>query len=269
MRIVRAVLFGFVSAIAALVATYALVFRPRIRSWGVDPSEVELPLPGDDLVSDPSAVETRGLTIAAPVAKVWPYLVQMGFGRAGWYSYDAMTAKGRAGEGILPEFQSLEEGDVVPTHPSGGFVVKSVEFERSLVLYTDAETMRSQAAEAKAAQPAEEPIDNGMRFGASYPDFAASWTFVLKPTEDGQTRLVERLRARTPGGGPASAVLGEVMGTGIVLLTRKQMLGIKERVESAPVEPAPVEPVSPPPAGSHDPQIEIPGLADSEPMLVN
>jgi hypothetical protein len=68
---------------------------------------------------------------------------------------------------------------------------------------------------------------------SSFPEFAASWAFYLKSTDDGKTRLIERFRARTPGSGPATAVLGEVMGTGIILMTRKQMLGIKERAERA------------------------------------
>ena len=74
--------------------------------------------------------------------------------------------------------------------------------------------------------------------GASYPEFSASWAFFLQPTDDGGTRLIERFRAKTPGNGPANVVLGEIMGTGIVLMTRKQMLGIKERVERPETESA-------------------------------
>jgi hypothetical protein len=87
--------------------------------------------------------------------------------------------------------------------------------------------------------------------GTSFPEFSASWAFYLKPTDDGKTRLIERFRARTPGSGPATAVMGEVMGTGIMLLTRKQMLGIKERAERAIDEST----------GAHEPHIEIPSLS--------
>ena len=78
-----------------------------------------------------------------------------------------------------------------------------------------------------------------MRSG--FPDFAASWAFYLRPTDDGKTRLIERFRARTPGQGPATAVFGEIMGTGIVLMTRKQMLSIKERVEQGGAAPTEAE----------------------------
>ena len=66
------------------------------RTWGIDPREATKPLAGDDLVPVTSAVETRGITIDAPPEAVWPWLVQMGYGRAGWYSYDQLDMKGKS-----------------------------------------------------------------------------------------------------------------------------------------------------------------------------
>ncbi len=215
MRLIRAIGLALVSALVASGVVYFAFVRPRVRGWGLDPHEAELPLPGDELIDEPSHTETRGITIHAPVSKVWPWLVQMGFGRAGWYSYDMLDA-GASAKGVLEEFQDLKVGDIMPTHPTGGFLVKIVERERALVLYTDTDLLRSQASREESE---------------SYPELQASWAFYLQP-EDGGTRLIERFRAKTPGSGPATAVLGEIMGTGIVLMTRKQMLSIKERVEA-------------------------------------
>ena len=64
------------------------------RTWGYDPIEESKALPGDDLVPTPKGIITRGITIDAPPEAVWPWLVQMGYGRAGWYSYDRMDMKG-------------------------------------------------------------------------------------------------------------------------------------------------------------------------------
>ncbi|CAN5849551.1 hypothetical protein BH24CHL6_BH24CHL6_15430 [soil metagenome] len=222
--------------------------RPKVRAWGVDPSEADLAISGDELLPEASHSETRGVTIDAPPAEVWPWLVQMGYERAGWYSYDAMDNRGPSTNSIVPQFQSLAEGDIMPTHPGGGFVVKTIEPERALVLYTDTELVRSQAEKARLEGKDELPTAglkaSGAMMGASYPEFAASWAFFLQPMGEGRTRLIERFRARTPGSGPANAVLGEIMGTGIVLMTRKQMLGIKERVERAlPAQPTVEEPV--------------------------
>src|SRR3972149_5523249 len=109
MRLIRTILLALVSATIASAVVYFAFVRPRVRGWGLDPHEAELPLPGDEL-------------IAGPVAKIGPWLVQMGFGRAGWYSYDVLDAKGKTADGVLPEFQDLAAGDIMPTHPGGGFL---------------------------------------------------------------------------------------------------------------------------------------------------
>ena len=238
MRAIRAVVFFLIGAVLSVAVTYFMVVRPRIRNWGLEPGEGDLSLPGDDLVTEPSATETRGINIAAPPAKVWPWLVQMGFGRAGWYSYDVLDNRGPSVIEIKPELQDLKPGDIMPTHPGGGFLAKVVEPDHALVLYTDTELVRAQAEQAQAEGNTELPTAglkaSGALMTASFPEFSASWAFILEPTDDGGTRLIERFRARTPGNGAANVVLGEIMGTGIVLMTRKQMESIKERVEGAP-----------------------------------
>jgi proline iminopeptidase len=229
------------SAVLASAIVYFAVVRPRVRDWGFDPLEAELPMPGDDLISEPSATETRGITIDAPPAKVWPWLVQMGFERGGWYSYDALDTRHPPADRILPEFQSLKAGDTVPYGPGSGFRVEAVDPERELVLYVDADLARRQADQAIVEGILPADVSR-----ASFPEFSASWAFYLKPIDDDKTRLIERFRARTPGAGPVKAVMGEIMGTGLVLMGRKQMIGIKERVErfdqemtEATAEPSP------------------------------
>ena len=91
------------------------------RTWGIDPLEANKPLAGDELVPVPSAVETRAITIDAPPAAVWPWLVQMGYGRGGWYSYDQLDMRGTSATKILPEYQAIAVGDIVPTSPTTGF----------------------------------------------------------------------------------------------------------------------------------------------------
>ncbi len=237
MRAIQLILLAAVSAVVALVVSYVAVVRPRVKSWGFDPEEAELPFPGDDLIAEPSATETRGITIDASPSEVWPWLVQMGFGRGGWYSYGMLDNKGTSADSILPEYQSLTPGDIVHIDKISGFEVKAVEPGRALVLFTNTELARSQVEKAVTEDVGDDQAAasrmSAMMAGKSYPDVAASWSFLLQPTNDGKTRLIERFRAKTPDNGPANSVLGEVMGTGIVLLTRKQMIGIKERVERA------------------------------------
>ena len=77
-------------AIAGLggAVTGAILFARRVNRWGATAEELSRPLPGDDQVPDPLAASTRAVSVRAPASAVWPWLVQMGWRRAGWYSYD-------------------------------------------------------------------------------------------------------------------------------------------------------------------------------------
>jgi hypothetical protein len=220
------------AAASAAGAAGAMATREWWRTWGVAAADVAKPLPGDELVPDAEAVDTRGITIAAKPDEVWPWLVQMGFRRAGWYSYDTIDMNHPSVERIVPEWQSLAVGDVVPTHPSGGFVVKAMEPGRSLVLYNDTPTLAAQ--QAAAAERGVEAMPSNLRASGAFlenagPEFAASWAFVLEPVPEG-TRLIERFRARMSGG-PMPWLLKPIVGFGVFIMTRRQMLGIRTRAE--------------------------------------
>jgi hypothetical protein len=222
------------------------------NTWGVEPEEASKPLPGDAIVPDGETLLTRGITIDAPPDAVWPWLAQMGYGRGGWYSYDQLDMKGRSAEGIRPEFQSLAVGDMVPTHPNGGFEVKLVEPGRALVVYLDGALAERQAkAQAGSISMTETPgLAASGRFlrTASPPDYAVSWAFVLEPVGSDQTRLIERVRGRFGPATIGSRTMLPLMGFGVFVMTRKQMLGIRNRAErivrlEPPVGPAvPVDP---------------------------
>src|SRR5688500_9140544 len=137
---VVAVTFG-----GLLVAGWMRLRRDH-ATWGLVPADGARALPGDDLVPDADIVETRSLDIAAPPSAVWPWLVQMGYGRGGWYSYDQVGTRGPSAGTIVPELQELADGDLVPTHPGGGFVARVVDAPHALVLYLDATLVRDQLA---------------------------------------------------------------------------------------------------------------------------
>ena len=238
----RTLLFGAGAAIAAATTAYAVVVRPWWRAWGVDPADAAIEFPGDDLVPNATVVESRGVEIDAPPEAVWPWLIQMGYNRAGWYSYDVIDMKGASVDRILPELQHLAVGDLVPNSPDTAFVVRSLEPGRALVLYADEKTVEEQVAAARARKAAGEAVEetpaNLKAAGKMMPamaGFAASWAFVLRPLDEGRrTRLSERFRVRMPAPeGPAAAVLGGAFGFGVFAMTRKQMLGIRDRAEAA------------------------------------
>jgi hypothetical protein len=99
--------------------------------------EKHRPMPGDHLVQNPIAMLTDGITIKAPPEKVWPWIVQIGSGRAGWYSFDWIDNGGHASaKSILLERQHLAPGDIVPAIPGStdAFCVAVVEPPRDLIL---------------------------------------------------------------------------------------------------------------------------------------
>ena len=241
-RFLRYAVLG--AAVTAPVGIYALVLRPWKERWGADPGEAVRMLPGDELVPGPTAEETRGITIAAAPEDVWPWLVQMGFGRAGWYSYDQMDMKGRSADDIRPELQSLAVGDTVPTHPGGGFVVKALAPGHALTLFIDSMITQGWKVGATGAPGLEV---SGAALQATVPrEFAGSWTFVVEPTDDGRTRLIERTRFAFPGGPSAARIGLEAMGFGVFLMMRKQMLGIRDRAERLARSKLPAPYVPPP-----------------------
>ena len=116
---------SLVAWFALSAGAYALVFRPRMLRWGASDEEVRQPFPGAELVPGGQRGATMAVTIDAPPSRVWPWLVQMGYGRAGWYSYDQIDMDGESADSILDEHQDLAEGDRMPTHPGGGFEVRA------------------------------------------------------------------------------------------------------------------------------------------------
>jgi hypothetical protein len=228
------------AGVAGFAAGLYMQARAEQRTWAVVPADQGRELPGDDLIPVADLIETRTLRVEAPPEAVWPWLVQMGYGRGGWYSYDRLDTDQPSAETILEEHQELVEGDLVPTHPDGGFVVRAVEPGKTLVLYLDSEQLRAQAEAAAEAQATSgglaEDVPAGMQAAGAVsemamPDFRGSWTFVLEPAPGGATRLIERMRLWSGSGGPAEQLGLPLFGLGAFLMTRKHMLGVRERAE--------------------------------------
>jgi hypothetical protein len=129
------------AAVAAEVVAY-LAWRPSMLRWGTERDEAIEPLPGDDLVPHPRVQSTRAVTIDAPPERVWPWIVQTGIGRAGFYTHDwverllfhARYIEGKhSARSIHPELQSLKVGDLVPYGGGAYAAVHELEPNRHLV----------------------------------------------------------------------------------------------------------------------------------------
>jgi hypothetical protein len=187
----------------ATLAGYALVVRPWHLRWGATAAEVGRPLPGDELVPHPNLVATRAITIVAPPRAIWPWLVQMGYGRAGWYSYDWIDNNNVHVDTIIPSLQQLKVGDTMLTAPNGGFRVEALEPERTLAL-----------------------LIRGADVGAR---LDISSVIVLEPLDAERTRLILRLRGAFRGLRERLWLL--LFEPGDFVMMRKMLLGIKRRAE--------------------------------------
>jgi hypothetical protein len=259
---VRIVIAGTVIGTAAGIGVGRVV--RWWRTWGSDPKEAARSLPGDELVPTPTAIDTRGITIEAPPEAVWPWLVQMGFDRAGWYSYDQLDMRGKSLETIVPKLQDLAVGDLMPMSPGAGFEVKILDPGRALVLYADTALIERQTVKTAHDQT---DVPAGLAASGAFlrqtpQEFAASWTFSLEPVEGRRTRLIERFRVRFGPSGPGFRLVGPVMGFGVFVMMQRQMLGIRERALRTAVAP-PLPPVTQPtPRVKATGQVIVPGTTE-------
>lgn len=197
---------------AAWATSYPLLLRDRCLHWGATPEEVARRIPGDDLITDPDIVSTRAVSIYAPPEAIWPWLVQMGSGRGGAYTYDwienFLGLDMHSADEIKPEFQDLKVGDVLPIGANGpSMTVEILEPGRQLSLHAD--------------------------------NVYWVWTFALYPAGAG-TRLVSRNVIATPYASSGRRVFNLlVMEPGSLMMERKMLLGIKERAERTTVDRSP------------------------------
>jgi hypothetical protein len=189
----------------------ALLWRRRWLTWGATPREADGELPGDALLPRADLVSTRAIEIAAPPASVWPWLVQMGSGRGGAYTYDwienLFDLDMHSADTILPEFQDLAVGDVIPLGARGPRMrVGLLDRERAMAVRSE--------------------------------DGNWVWTFTLVP--DGpNTRLISRNRislAHMPRAVRLPYMMA--MTPGSLVMERKMLHGIKSRAERLAVNEA-------------------------------
>ena len=187
--------------LVAFIAFFYLVYRPWQLSWGATADEVARPMVGDGLVTNPTFNATRAVTVNAPAERIWPWIVQIGYKKAGFYSWDILDNDGiPSAERIILEYQNLKIGDLVPLNEETDAKVVDMEPNRRLLLVFQS-------------------------------DGTVTWAWALYKIDADRTRLVTRLRWRT-----TSLVSQFVLDAFEIIMTRKYLLGIKRRAE-APIEP--------------------------------
>ncbi|WP_435345788.1 hypothetical protein [Haloarchaeobius sp. HRN-SO-5] len=197
-------------AVCMVLTVYHLLIRPWHRTWGASEDEVSRQLPGDEMVPEPGDETTRAVTVEAPSEAVWSWVVQLGQGRGGFYSYtwleNAVGADIHNVDRIVPELQDLEEGDSIRMvredywlqSPLTSMTVEYVDRGRTLVL---------------------QGHDGG------------TWTFHLEPMDEATTRFI--VRGRKPETRTAIGYVARYLAYELphFVMERGMMLGIKDRAE--------------------------------------
>lgn len=214
---------GFLAATAAAATTtYCLAVRPWMTRWGATEQETQRTLPGDELLSNPDMTVTRAITINGTPADIWPWLLQIGQDRGGFYSYDWLEnlfgLDIHTADDIVPEYQDLEVDDFVAFAPQNGagMMVAAIEPERALVLFAP-DPHFAEALQQQANEPGFE--------------MEGSWAFVLEPLDEQSTRLIVRLRINHSPSALASTLITTLLEPTHFIMERKMLKGIKDRVE--------------------------------------
>jgi hypothetical protein len=215
-------LLGFLSLLLITIILL-LATRHYTLHWGATPTEVTRVMPGDELLPDSAMTSTRAIDINASPEKVWPWLVQIGQGRGGFYSYDWLESliglDIQNTDKIIPSLQNLKKGDLIPFSKAGGVNVVEIKPQHLLVL---AGTLI--APEGTKGHVAGETMVGG------------TWVFMLEKkgekTGMNATRLIARSRVAKFEPLWISKIFMRLLEPAHFIMERKMLKGIKERAEA-------------------------------------
>lgn len=192
--------------VAIILAAYIIWARPFQLSWGATAYEINRSMPGDERRGNPTFLATRAITIDDTPENIWPWLIQMGYGRAGFYGYDILENLGSEGgihsaDRILPEFQNFTIGDEVPISRVAHLSFYAIEPNKYLVW-----------SEEKG-------------------EFPGAFTWALYPIDKNHTRLVSRIGWNYHWSDPSLLALDFFTEFSDHLAVREILQGVKGRVE--------------------------------------
>jgi hypothetical protein len=198
------------AAALLVILTAAVVYWCTLRRWfawwGTTPDELARTMAGDSVIPTPTHTATQAITVNASPDDIWPWLVQMGYQRGGLYSYDWLDRlfgflDHPSANRVLPEFQHLGVGDTIRLGPHQELTVAALEPARALAL--------------------------SYKTGG----FDWVWQFGMFPLDNSRTRLVTRGSERYQNN-PATWLFMRVMEPAAFIMTRRMLLGLKQRAET-------------------------------------
>jgi hypothetical protein len=203
------VVAGGAAACGAAACGAVSLLRRWQLGWGATPDERGASLPGDELLAGADLTATRAVTVRASAAEVWPWIAQLGQGRGGLYSYDALEnlvgCDIHSADRIVPEWQDVRVGDEFRLHPEIALAVARVEPERALV------------------------IRGGAPMNGKPPPYDFTWAFVLGEEPEGSRLVVRERYGYRRRWTPA---LVEPLSAVSFVMSQKMLRGIRDRAEA-------------------------------------
>ncbi|MBT3363180.1 MAG: hypothetical protein HN929_11995 [Chloroflexi bacterium] len=197
--------------------------RSKLRKWGSTKEELARELSGDDLIEDMKGWYNHAITIKATPAAVWPWIVQLGQNKGGFYSYELLEniAKSKIHnvDRIVPEFQDTAIGDAVMMTPTAApYIVSAIDSGRAFILRLRVNLETQQTV--NVAEPLPPKYQDG------------SWLFLLEETSEGKTRMITRSRNKWNQSKTNTFFYG-LFGIISMVMDRKMLKGIRKRAEKA------------------------------------
>jgi hypothetical protein len=202
-------------AVAGAAATYHLLIRPRILRRGAKEEEVARVIPGDEMVPPGASRSTMATTIAATPEQIWPWLLQIGWSRAAFYSYNRI--EGLLGmdlhnaDRVHSEWQNLTVGDTMwMSHPRLSYLFPET---KAVMIHPNQALVFAIYGRPDSTDP------------------SGAWSFVLEPVDDQSTRLIARLQIKPP------PLLGKFVIYGFMepahfVMQEGMFRGLRERIQS-------------------------------------
>jgi hypothetical protein len=206
------ILITFIVVLIILLILGDHFLRPVMLHWGATPHEIHTLLAGDDLISNPLLLSTRAISINTTPENIWPWIVQMGQGRGGFYSYDWLEnligLNIHNADHIIPELQILRVGDLIPFWRGAGVKVINIEPPCLLVL-------------------------GGTIYADTSGNMGGTWVFALQEMEPGVTRLLLRTRvAKFPPLWFSIILCRLLIEPAHFIMERGMLYGIRKRTEA-------------------------------------
>ena len=208
--------------VAIIIACYLTFFlKPLRERWGLSKEEAKHPLPGDELVSWPKSKFTHAIKINAPTKYVWPWVAQIGQGRGGFYTYEALEnligLQIYNSDVVLPEFQNPKIGDTVGFGPEDASPIVICENGRAMAIENSLDMDSNQLYDPKGSSP-----KNFLHL---------SWLWYVEALDENHCRFISRNRVDYSSSFKNKLMFGPLTEPIVFTMDRKMCLGIKKRAE--------------------------------------